>query len=407
MIRAAKIAVILMACVAASSAQVVDPAANAIVDSTGSLRPFAEKLKAQKEGGRSVVTILHIGDSHVQAGFWTGRVRELIQRDYGNAGRGLIIPHKLAGMNEARDYAITTKYARRASKETGPTGVAVTCDVPYCEFGIWSKDPFSSVTVLHAEDAPPLFEPVALSTGIYCGWDNTPVSTAIPLIHNVDSLTLSGFVHGQWTDATYHGFILGNGRAGVQYHAVGLNGAAFETFAGMADGALKMLAPDLIIVSLGTNNCFGNNFREGQLYNVVDDFVRRTKGAYRDVPVLLTTPMEACRRARGRYNPNPNIGAAARIISDVAGANDVAYWDFYAAAGGTGAMARWYAEGLANRDRIHLTENGYLLQGDMFYDALAQYIEEAAAPADTQPVAHIGGKPQWWEYMPEIASNNI
>ena len=41
-----------------------------------------------------VVAMVHIGDSHVQAGFLTEAVRLPLQRRFGDAGRGLVVPLK-------------------------------------------------------------------------------------------------------------------------------------------------------------------------------------------------------------------------------------------------------------------------------------------------------------------------
>ncbi|MDE6123515.1 MAG: hypothetical protein K2F76_09750, partial [Duncaniella dubosii] len=48
----------------------------------------------------SPVSIVHIGDSHVQADINTSTVRELLQYDFGNAGRGLVSPLKICGTNQ-------------------------------------------------------------------------------------------------------------------------------------------------------------------------------------------------------------------------------------------------------------------------------------------------------------------
>lgn len=352
-----------------------DSASNVLHDEAGALRQFREKLVALRRGDEEVVTVLHIGDSHVQGGVWSNRVRGLLQAEFGNAGRGIVVPYRLAGMNEPSDYAITTPWAHHAVKGAGvsPTNVAVTFDVPFNELKIWSKEPFSCVTLLHTAGAPELAEPEELNTGMYCDFYNTPQSTRIPLRREVDSLTLSGYVHGTQNDPTFWGVSLENEHPGILYHAVGLNGAAFESFAHVARGELAELRPDLIIISLGTNNCFGNNFRAGTLYNVVDGFVRDLKLAYPQSSILLTTPMEACRRARGGYVPNENIAEVVQIIAGAARDNDVAFWDFYTASGGKGAMARWSKRGLANSDRVHLNTEGYTLQGDMLYDAICRW----------------------------------
>lgn len=55
------------------------------------------KLRSAFENSKnSPVSIVHIGDSHVQADINTGTTRELLQYDFGNAGRGLISPLSLS-----------------------------------------------------------------------------------------------------------------------------------------------------------------------------------------------------------------------------------------------------------------------------------------------------------------------
>jgi len=101
-----------------------------------------KRLAELREGAQGTVSILHVGDSHVQAGIITGRLREQFQRDFGDAGRGLITPLRMAGTNEPRDYSVTTPYGTRTRKAIekdvqgtlGLTGVAATFETPYNEF---------------------------------------------------------------------------------------------------------------------------------------------------------------------------------------------------------------------------------------------------------------------------------
>lgn len=86
----------------------------------------------------ATLTIVHIGDSHIQADFSTGKTRALMQAEYGNAGRGLIVPLKLAGTNEPRDYIIKSTSKWHGSKllkqnenaAPGFTGVGIS---PVCD----------------------------------------------------------------------------------------------------------------------------------------------------------------------------------------------------------------------------------------------------------------------------------
>src|ERR1043166_9448328 len=54
------------------------------------LLPFYEKLYELQSTATGLVNIAHIGDSHIQADFFTGVVRQHFHLDFGNAGRGLI-----------------------------------------------------------------------------------------------------------------------------------------------------------------------------------------------------------------------------------------------------------------------------------------------------------------------------
>ena len=50
----------------------------------------------------------HLGDSHIQAGYYSGKVMRLLQAQFGNAGRGWIAPFKLSRTNEPDDYFISS-----------------------------------------------------------------------------------------------------------------------------------------------------------------------------------------------------------------------------------------------------------------------------------------------------------
>lgn len=377
----------------------VDSACNVITDSTGHLRPLMEKLYALRCGADSVVSILHIGDSHVQAGFWTARIREHMQRDFGNAGRGLIVPYKLTGSNEPANYAVRTNLPisavrtnPKSEKQPSPTSVSFMFDGPDAEFEIWSKNGFNSLTVLHHPQAPMLAPPDDLAMGTYCTIDNTPTSTRILLTRKVDTLTLRGRVEAGFETPEYYGFSLENGQPGVLYHAIGYNGAAFQHIGEnttILDGGLSSLSPDLIVISLGTNNCYGGNYRSEQAEQAVRRFMDRIAAAFPDALLLYTTPRESARSLRRPREANPNIVDVGRIIRQAAQERGAAVWDMYDATGGKGTSEKWYTEGLMNRDRIHLTEKGYTLTGDMLYEALAKYYNDWLD--STHPTENGGG----------------
>lgn len=369
--------------------RLVDSAANRIADSLGVLEPFVCRLVALRQGGEGVVSVFHIGDSHVQAGFLTDTLRMFFQRDFGSAGRGLVAPLRLIGTNEPFGYRITspnrwTGYRCTGASADCPVGVtamALATDEPDARFTISARDSFSLVRAFHHPHAPLLLAPDSLAAGIACPCGDTEEMTAVVLDRPVTETALWAPVRDSLYDTpVFYGFSLENGRPGVLYHASGINGTTFEHLNRNGEELVRqsaLLAPDLIVVSLGTNDSFGRNYNTEYVYRQIVSFVRSLQRVNPGVPLLLTAPMEFCKRqySKGRYVRvvNPNGARTAALIGRAAAECGAAFWDFYRAAGGAGANGRWQQAGLVRRDRIHLSEEGYTLQARMLYNAFVDY----------------------------------
>ncbi|MBK8704326.1 MAG: LysM peptidoglycan-binding domain-containing protein [Saprospiraceae bacterium] len=151
------------------------------------LDTFWDKLAALERGERNKVHILHIGDSHIQADFYSGKVRSLLQKQFGSAGRGLVFPYKLARTNGPNDYRCSSnavwEYRRRTYGETGPPmgicGIGLrTVNQPFLfELNLKiAADTFDKVTVFYPKSAsaygltPGRIKPgSALSTAVSSG----------------------------------------------------------------------------------------------------------------------------------------------------------------------------------------------------------------------------------------------
>ena len=315
---------------------IADTSCNRITGNVQALEGlFGEFARLERGEKQLPVAILQLGDSHVQAGFFPNRVRSRLQMLFGDAGRGLIAPLRLSGTNEPPDYAIASSGKWTASRCTqvspdempGVTGMALSGNGRTAEFTITAKDsPFDRLRAFHHREAPLLKAPDSLTDDILCPLGDTEESTMIPLRETVTSVTLrSATTDTAYARQVYYGFSLENGNRGILFHSMGI-------------GLLKEYFP----------LC----------------------------PLLLTTPMECWSRVRvkGRYvrKPNPNAERVRDQIVQAAGRHGLPVWDFYAVAGGDGAMERWYRAGLAGADRIHLSHDGYRLQGDLLCDALVK-----------------------------------
>ncbi|MEL6845136.1 MAG: hypothetical protein AAFP02_18165, partial [Bacteroidota bacterium] len=81
---------------------------NAILNQNQSIAQVYELLRQVEAGERRTINIVHIGDSHLQADWFSGHVRMALHRRFGSAGRGLIFPYKLANTNSPPDIHVAT-----------------------------------------------------------------------------------------------------------------------------------------------------------------------------------------------------------------------------------------------------------------------------------------------------------
>ena len=345
---------------------------------------LADKLEQSRVDGE--FTIVHIGDSHIQADGNSGTTRALFQNSYGNSGRGLIIPFKLAGTNQPRDYTITS--SSRFAKATlmrqpwavpmGFTGVALRPESENFSFDITSQDPCGYFTIYGTGDIN-VRKIESNGENVKFEVDKSDGITTVSLEKDCNNfhVELSG------VDATVFGFDLRNDSNGVLYHAIGNNGAACASYSKVPEfgKSISALSPDLIILSLGTNESFGR-LDAKTFTSQLSQLVTQLKQQNPEAKFLLVTPSE-CQKSvsgsassrRGKksarsYQINENVVLVRNLILEFARKNHIPVYDFYAIAGGEGASNDWLRENLLNTDRIHRTWAGYRLDGTLMYQAL-------------------------------------
>lgn len=346
----------------------------------------------------TVVSIVHIGDSHIQAEGSTSQTRSLLQERYGSAGRGLIIPFKLAGTNEPRDYCITSESKFATSKllkqpwegGMGFSGISLKPSSQAFSFTIsaykrpGSEPDFELIRVYASGDLPWLISAVAPDgSSIPTEEYSEPGALAIYLEEPQSEVTLNFESDGS---CQIHGFELGNQMAGVVYSAIGNNGATYTAYNNATDigDGIRPLAPSLVILSMGTNEAFGK-VSDFEMRNSIDKMVTSIRQAVPEATLLLTTPAECQRtkwvktgkkkRSTRTYAINPNVKAMRDAIKRYAEDNGIACYDWYEVAGGDGCSPKWLKAGLLGNDRIHNTWSGYELTGNLLFEALVKTIE--------------------------------
>ncbi|MGI4737175.1 MAG: GDSL-type esterase/lipase family protein [Janthinobacterium lividum] len=368
--------------------------ANRIENATIGLQGFYQKLSllpmhpARLPGGR--VVVVHIGDSHLQADDYSGRVRQELQRTYGNAGRGLVFPYGVARTNGSLTYTTTATgghwRARRVTTlpdsslpvgvagttlGTADSGASFTLRLPLLRRPDYH---FSQLTLLR-QPGPAAFDWQVLGRYGQVLGTVPGLGSGVATTLRLDSLR--DFVALRTTrrrpnqsSAQLYGLVLENDQPGILYHGIGVNGAAVRQYNRnpLFFEQLPLLSPDLFIVSLGTNDAFiPGRFTPARFASQLDTLVSGLRQRCPTAEVLLVAPADSYRNRRDR---NPDLARLAAVLRTYAQAHDLAYWDFAAVQGGYGSMGQWRSSGLALNDFVHFSTKGYDLQGLLLYLAL-------------------------------------
>lgn len=374
----------------------VHPNRNDIVNESA-LHSFFERLLNLKSGENNKVNILHIGDSHIQPDYITAVMRTNLQKAFGNAGRGLIIPIKVANSNEAFNYKTSSNlpwnrkrlvYANDSSFVYGIGGHTIRTDndSAYIKIKTFNYAPlnyaFTKFSVFHLSDSTAFTMLLTDTADTFLELLKTEVeipnfSTAVlPSETNEVTLRLLKADTLQ-KQATIFGFLAENDSTGVLVHAVGVNGAEAFQFVQAKHFAeqAKVLSPDLIIISLGTNEAQRRPFDRALTEARLDSLIQILRTTKPGTAILLTTPPDSY-YSRKYYNPS--IASMHEIIVTYASNNNLAVWDLFSMAGGYKSCYQWKKYGYMRRDGVHFTRAGYELQGSLLYQAFVNAFNQYA-----------------------------
>jgi lysophospholipase L1-like esterase len=345
------------------------------------LSPFFNKLSnLEKSDSTHVLNILHIGDSHIQADFLTREIRYSLQKRFGNAGRGLVFPYRLTKSNESYDFRTSsgnswkweTVRMRKRQFEPGIAGASLlsTDNIFNVELKMNKRDSvdnsFSKLKLICRNDSNGLLAFVTTKNDstrkLLAFSGDTIYETKLECLSENVSLQSNG-------NLLIDGLVLENESKGIQCHVVGINGAHYADYnhSPVFFVEMPLLQPDVIFVSLGTNEGVNSRVSEQAVMVEVDAMVRNVRSQGVDAPIVIITPFDNFYR-RKKFNPYLKVVRNGLIAA--AEKNNIACMDMYYISGGYGSAAEWRRRGLITADRIHYTVQGYTLQGKMIYNTL-------------------------------------
>jgi hypothetical protein len=165
-----------------------------------------------------------------------------------------------------------------------------------------------------------------------------------------------------------HGLSFDNDDPGIVYHSLGVNGAEVESWLKCPKmiSEIQTLHPDLIIISLGTNDSYTSKFNDTEFETNVRRLLARMEQAAPNAAILWVTPGD---NYRYRRYLNYSTSKASDVILKVAKEKQIMVWDFYDIMGELNAIMNWFYAGLAAKDRLHFNKQGYELQGNLLFNA--------------------------------------
>lgn len=415
-----------------------------------SLSDIFLKLESLEQSKSGHINIVHIGDSHIQAGFISDAIRKTLQSVFGNAGYGFTFPYSLVKTNGPREIKYSSNTAWNsltnirplANVDIGLGGMALYTSENNFILQLESdkSNRFNTIKIFYPSVKPQFrlsvtAEPLKI----------TPVASAGNKIHKIKKgetlsaiarkygLTVSKikkannlrsdkinagskllipsntvvkianimpdrnvkFVKLQHntpyyscyksdtllTRATFfaavenlkrytvNGIVLENDNPGIIFHSIGVNGARLSDYIKypLFFKQLSEINPDLIIVSLGTNESFAH-LSPSEYMKEMKSFISNIISLKPDACVIVTTPPPSMFR---RNTENTFIGEyAEKLISQ----HKYPVWDLYMKLGGIRQISNGTLLPFMAHDKIHYTQQGYENQGYTFaYDFLDAY----------------------------------
>ncbi len=340
---------------------------------------------------RGKVRFLQLGDSHIASDYITGRIRHRLQSAYGDGGRGF------THVDQAWGYG-----GRRIKKKGWASDRIVDKDRAGRPFG------FSGMS-LESERKGAIIqyrvEPDETSVRVYYyaqpGGGTLTASLGGKALGSVDT---AGEIHSRvWTidltkaprgapdkmkgppgghileieaqgpKARIFGVSFETAGSGVVYESIGPVGADAKVYLQLGRDSfeqhLSAHAPDVVVLMVGGNDALKIRKKwtdEGRVEKDHQQLIDLIRQIVPGVEIILWAPMDAGDKKGGKVVSKDYLVEVRAMQKRVAAEKQIAFWDTLDAMGGPGAITRWHAAKVMNKDLVHPKKRAADLLGDLF-----------------------------------------
>ena len=352
---------------------------------------FYAKLDSLVATGQGNVNIWHVGGSHVQAAFFPNRIMNNLDSLTLRGDRGFLFPLRLADTNADRSYRISTtgtweapiltKNSTLRRPRYGITGYGARTSSADASVSFrlnpdgsdrWSCE---SLRVLGYGSSPAAYPYiVCLADTLRFDFEPDTQSYLFDLPAPTDSVQVQFHIPAG-EEFTLTGLQPVSWRPGVNYFASGVNGAALPSWLDKCEDLgrdLQLVHPDLAILAVGINDSAvpAKNFNPERFKENYRRLIRLVLQTNPECAFIFVTNNDSYRYVRRGMSYNQNTERVRKAMMELAEEFGAGVWDLYAVMGGAHSVEKWRDAGLARPDRLHFTEVGYELLGDLFTGAL-------------------------------------
>ena len=355
---------------------------------------FYDLLDSLMAGNGRNVNIWHIGGSHVQAGHFTYRMQENLtsMADSLKGERGFIFPYRIAKTNSDKSFRTSYtgewKAAMAASKHKdfnprfGIMGIAAQTEDSLATVGIGlninadSLWLFNRVRVLGYASSPEAYPVLMSGTDTLSFTADTLAQGYLFDLPEMRDSVVIGFRIPEGESFTLTGVEPISGRKGINYYCSGVNGAALSTWLDKCpdlERDLQLVRPDLAIFAVGVNDsaCKQTEFKVEKFKENYRRLIRLIQRVSPDCSFIFITNNDSYRYIRRGMTYNYNTPTVQKAMFELGEEYGAAVWDVYDIMGAKkDCVLKWRDAGLCRPDKLHFTQEGYILLGDMLYNAI-------------------------------------
>ncbi len=337
------------------------------------------------------MSIVHLGDSHLQADIFPGRARKELQAIHGDGGRGMMFAYSSAKSYSSVEYATTHTGVWEYGKS-----YMVPSKIPLGVSGMTSQTADSNATLSFkfVNDVPSDYTTLK----IFCKKDSLSYDMIIEcgdkkINVKVDSILGDSLPYYEITLPTFKNEIIIHLKKhrktqshfifygmsletptdkGLIYHNCGVGASMYKSilYQDLFSSQLQTLHPDVVIIDFGTNDYLYDDSIKANEEATIVNVVRKVHEAAPNASIILTSTMDM-------YHKGDHVQSGetfSNIIRKVAKSENCGFYDWYWVAGGWDMMPKFQADELGRPDGIHMTSKGYKMKGSLLSEAMEETI---------------------------------